>query len=389
MQRKQARAKALPANRREVLVSLLAAAALSQAQDVVTITGKRPMILHNDRPEDLETPLRYFDQWLTPNDVFFVRQHLPRPAINEATFQLSLGGKVSRQTKLSLADLRKLPQHTVPAVLECTGNGRGFFRPRVPGIQWGRGAIGNAEWSGPKLGDVLRLAGADLNSSYVTVNGADTGIAKTPDFIRSLPMRKALDAATLLALKMNGETLPALHGFPVRLVVPGWDGTSWVKWVNSIAVADEPDRGFFMDPAYRFPKHPLLPGAPVNRADLEVIEGMPVKSYITGHSDGDKVPFAPVTLRGIAWAGEERITKVEVSTDSGVTWTEARLSPQDLPFTWRLWTVEWKPSQPGYYTVLSRATDSAGRVQPLVATWNPSGYLFNAVDRIGLMVEGA
>ena len=159
---------------------MFAATALLNAQDTVAIPGKRPMILHNDRPEDLETPLNYFDQWLTPNDVFFVRQHLPRPEVRESGFRVSIGGRTAREIQLSLEDLRQLPQNTVPAVLECTGNGRGFYRPRVPGIQWGRGAVGNAEWSGPRLVDVLKLAGADLQASYVTVNGADVGVAKRP-----------------------------------------------------------------------------------------------------------------------------------------------------------------------------------------------------------------
>jgi DMSO/TMAO reductase YedYZ molybdopterin-dependent catalytic subunit len=389
MKEHQVKTKQADLTRRHVLASMFAATGLMKAQDVVTIPGKRPMILHNDRPEDLETPLNYFDQWLTPNDVFFVRQHLPRPEVREADFRVSIGGRTDRAVQVSVADLRKLPQNTVPAVLECTGNGRGFYRPRVPGIQWGRGAVGNAEWSGPRLIDVLKLAGGDLQAAYVTVDGADAGVAKTPDFIRSLPMRKAIHPATLLALKMNGESLPALHGFPLRLIVPGWDGTSWVKWVNSLTIANEPDHGFFMNPAYRFPRHPGVPGAPVDPVDLEVIEGMPVKSYITGPTDGDRVSLAGATLRGMAWAGEERIAKVEVSTDGGSTWLHAQLSSKNLPFTWRLWTLEWKPPKPGYYTVLSRATDSAGRVQPFVAAWNPSGYLFNAVDRIGLIVEGA
>jgi DMSO/TMAO reductase YedYZ molybdopterin-dependent catalytic subunit len=376
-------------SRRNAIASMFAIAAVGQAQEPVTIPGKRAMILHNDRPEDLETPLAYFDQWQTPNDAFFVRQHLPRPVINEADYRVSLGGRTEREIQLSLADIRKLPQHKIAAVLECTGNGRGFYQPRVPGIQWGRGAVGNAEWSGPRLIDVLKLAGADLGAGYVTLNGADVGLAKTPDFIRSLPMRKAIDPNTLLAMNMNGERLPDLHGFPLRLVTPGWDGTSWVKWVNSLTVANEQDQGFFMNPAYRFPKHPGLTGQPVDRADLEVIEGMPVKSYITGHADGDKIRLAATTLRGMAWAGEERITKVDVSTDGGSTWKSAELSEKGLPYTWRLWTLEWRPPAPGYFTVMSRATDSAGRVQPVVATWNPSGYLFNAIDRIGLLVEAA
>ncbi len=354
---------------------------------LVTIPGKRAMILHNDRPEDLETPLAYFNQWITPNDSFFVRQHLPRPVIDEATYRVAMSGRIAREAQLSLDDLRKLPQHKLPAVLECTGNGRGFYQPRVPGIQWGRGAVGNAEWSGPRLVDVLKLVGADLGAAYVTVNGADVGVAKTPDFIRSLPMRKAVDPNTIVAMNMNGERLPDLHGFPLRLVVPGWDGTSWVKWVNSLMVSNEQDKGFFMNPAYRFPKHPGVPGQPVDRADLEVIEGMPVKSYITSPAEGEKMHGPSITLRGMAWAGEERVTKVDISTDGGSTWIAAQLSEKSLPFTWRLWTAQWKPPQPGYYTVMSRATDSAGRVQPIVAPWNPSGYLFNAIDRAGVIVE--
>lgn len=374
-------------SRREVLAGIVAATTLAGAEDVVTIPGKRPLIVHNDRPEDLETPPSYFTSWITPNDIFFVRQHLPRPKVEETTYRLSMTGRVSKNIQLTAADLRKLPQYTVPATLECTGNGRGLFRPRVPGVQWMRGAIGNAEWTGPRLGDVLNLAGADLNAAYVTVNGADVGLAKTPDFIRSFPMKKALHPATLLALQMNREPLPDIHGFPVRLIVPGWDGTSWVKWVTDLSIANEPDTGFFMNPAYRFPKHPVPPGTAANPADLEVIEGMPVKSYITSIADADSIPLAPLQLRGIAWAGEQRIQRVEVSADGGRNWKDAQLSPQDLPFAWRLWNLSWTPEKPGYYTIMSRATDSAGNVQPIVATWNPSGYLYNAIDQVGVTVE--
>ena len=296
---------------------------------------------------------------------------------------------MSKEIQLTIADLRKLPQYTVPATLECTGDGRGFFRPRVPGVQWMRGAIGNAEWSGPRLSDVLKLAGGDVNAPYVTVNGADTGVAKTPDFIRSFPMKKALHPATVLALKMNGETLPDLHGFPVRLIVPGWDGTSWVKWVTTLSVVTEENNGFFMNPGYRFPEYAVAPGTAPNPADLKVITGMPVKSYITSPSDQARVNSGAIVLRGIAWAGEERISRVDVSTDGGRRWNQAQLSRQDLPFAWRLWSFNWTPPSRGYYTVMSRATDSAGHVQPVVATWNPSGYLYNAIDHIGITVEAA
>ena len=377
-------------SRRAALAAFAATAAVARgmdASDQIVIPGKRSMIVHNDRPEDLETPIAHLNQWLTPVDCFFVRQHLPRPTVSEAGFELKLTGRVEKEMNVTLAQLRQLPQYTVPAVLECTGNGRAFFSPRVPGVQWGRGAMGNAEWTGPRLSDVLKLAGADLNTAYVTANGADMGLAKTPDFIRSLPMKKSLDPATLLALKMNGEPLPSLHGFPLRLIVPGWDGTSWVKWVNYLSVDQTPNTGFYMNPGYRFPKHPGAPGAPVNPSDLAVIEDMPVQSFITGHTDGAKVPVAALTLKGVAWAGESRVAQVEVSRDAGLTWQTAQLTGKDLPFTWRLWALAWRPPQPGYYTVLSRATDIRGRTQPLVPTWNPSGYLFNAVDRIGLSVE--
>jgi DMSO/TMAO reductase YedYZ molybdopterin-dependent catalytic subunit len=347
------------------------------------------MILHNDRPEDLESPVAYLNTWITPVDSFFVRQHIPRPApIDVASYRLTINGMVSKGVELTLADLRKLPQYTVPATLECTGNGRGFYTPKVPGIQWGRGAVGNAEWRGPRLGDVLKLAGISESAAHVEIDGADVGVAATPDFVRSMPIAKAMHPATLLALSMNGEA-PAIHGFPVRLIVPGWDGTSWVKWVTRLTPADKMSGGFFMNPGYRIPKYNLPPGTPARPAELEVIEGMPVKSTITVPEDQAKIGAAPTTIRGFAWAGENAIERVEVSTDGGSRWRDAQLSQPKLNFAWRLWQIEWKPSQPGYYTILSRATDTAGRVQPFVPAWNPSGYLWNGVDRIGVTVEAA
>lgn len=383
----------LTLNRREILAALATATAARLMRggedEPPAILGKRPMILHNDLPEDLETPVRYFGTWLTPTDSFFVRQHLPRPRpIESAAFRLTVNGMVAKPLELTLEDLRRLPQYTVPAVIECTGNGRAFYSPKVPGIQWGRGAIGNAEWKGPRVSDVLKLAGAS-SAAYVEIDGADSGVAKTPDFVRSLPMTKALHPATLLALEMNGGPLPDLHGAPVRLIVPGWDGTSSVKWVVRLSITDIRNNGFFMNPGYRFPKYNLPPGTPAKPDELEVIEGMPVKSSITAPEDQSKVALGPIAIRGFAWAGEEAIERVEVSTDGGSKWREAELSAPKLPFAWRLWRLNWQPSDPGYYTILSRATDSAGRVQPIVARWNPSGYLYNAIDRIGVIVEKA
>jgi sulfite oxidase len=368
-------------------LGLAAAAQVRGADDPVGIPGKRPMILHNDRPEDLETPVRYFDSYVTPLDAFFVRQHIPRPGpIDTEGYRLTLNGMVAKPLQVSLADLRKLPQYTVAATLECTGNGRAFYSPKVPGIQWARGAVGNAEWKGPRLSDVLKLAGADPKATFIELDGADTGVLSTPDFIRSMPMKKAMHPATLLALSMNGDT-PAIHGFPARLIVPGWDGTSWVKWVTRISVTAEEGKGFFMNPGYRYPKYALPPGTPARPAELDVIEGMPVKSTITAPEDQSKAALGSVAIRGFAWAGEEAIERVEISTDGGSKWKDAELTSPKLHFAWRLFHLDWKPAEPGYYTILSRATDSAGRVQPFIPSWNPSGYLWNGVDRVGVTVE--
>ena len=383
----------MSSTRREMLASTLgiaATAAVAGAQEEggsVVIPGKRPMILHNDRPEDLETPVRYFNSYLTPVDSFFVRQHIPRPGpIDPDAYRLTVNGMVSSPRQLTLADLTKLPQYTVSATLECTGNGRGFYTPKVPGVQWGRGAVGNAEWRGPRLGDVLKAAGMDAKTAYIEFDGADVGLASTPDFIRSMPIAKAMHPATLLALSMNGSS-PAIHGFPVRLIAPGWDGTSWVKWVIRVTAAAQPNTGFFMNPAYRIPRYNVTPGTAARPEDLEVIEGMPVKSTITAPEDQSKAPLGAVAIRGFAWAGEQAIERVEVSTDGGSKWRDAELVSPRRPFAWRLWKLDWTPGQPGYYTILSRATDSAGRVQPFVPAWNPSGYLWNGIDRVGITLE--
>ncbi|MDQ6700597.1 MAG: sulfite oxidase [Acidobacteriota bacterium] len=372
--------------RRQAFTAFLAATA-AYGDEPVSIPGKKPLLLHNDRPEDLETPSEHFGTWLTPTDAFFVRQHIPRPKVDAESYRLTVNGRVAKSLNLTLADLRKLPQVEVPATLECAGNGRGFFRPRVPGLQWMRGAIGNAAWRGPRLSEVLKLAGVDANAPFVEFDGADQGIGNTPDFVRSLPMKKMVHPATIVALQMNGETLPDIHGFPCRLIVPGWDGASWVKWLQRITVADKQNTGFFMNPAYRFPKYNVAPGAPAKPEELEMIEGMAVKSSIMNPRDQAKAGAGPIEISGIAWAGEEKIESVDVSTDGGSHWKAAELSRQNLPFAWRLWKFSWKPPKPGYYTVVSRATDSAGRVQPFEAVWNPSGYAWNAMDRIGIVVE--
>lgn len=351
------------------------------------IAGKRPMLVHNDFPEDLEALPEYLATWITPIDAFFVRQHLPRPTIQVGAFRLVVGGMVESRLDLGIQDLRDFPQFTVPATLECAGNGRNNFRPRVPGLQWSKGAIGNAEWRGPRLRDVLAKARASSAAAFADFNGADNGLAKTPDFIRSIPMRKLLHDSTILALSMNGQPLPELHGGPVRLIVPGWDGASWVKWVNSIELTAQPNAGFYMNPAYRYPRFSVAPGGTAKPEEMDVIEGMVVKSFFATPSDGAKVRLGLVSLKGIAWGGEERIAKVEISTDGGARWSSAAVGREDYRFAWRTWNYNWKPVGAGYHTLCVRATDLAGHTQPIEPAWNPSGYLWNGIERIGVMVE--
>jgi sulfite oxidase len=225
----------------------------------------------------------------------------------------------------------------------------------------------------------------DPKAAFIEIDGADTGVAQTPDFVRSMPMEKALHPATLLALTMNGET-PDIHGFPVRLIVPGWDGTSWVKWVVRLTAAPTMSGGFFMNPGYRYPSVLPAPGTAARPEDLVVIESMPVKSCITAPEDGARIR-GPVTIRGFAWAGENAIERVEISTHGGLKWQPAELSPQKLPFAWRLFTYQWNEQAPGFHTIMARAFDTAGYQQPIVPPWNPSGYLWNGIDRVGVMVE--
>lgn len=358
------------------------------AQAPLSFAGKRSLLVHNDFPEDLETPVEAFDSWITPNDTFFVRQHLPRPKVDAASYRLKVSGMVSTPLELSLDDLKKMPQVKVPATLECAGNGRSYFRPKMPGLQWTKGAIGNAEWRGVRVADILKKAGAGAAAKYGNFNGADVGAGKTPDFIRSIPMRKLQLDTTIIALEMNGEPLPELHGFPARLIVPGWDGASWVKWVNDLKVDEKPDAGFYFGTAYRYPKYAVAPGGAVKPEDMEVLEGMAVKSFFTRPADQSKVKAGPLSVQGFAWAGEHRVTRVEVSIDGGAKWQDAKLGTQNVPFCWRTFQFSFTPAKPGYYVLCSRATDSSGRVQPIEAPWNPSGYLWNSIDRIGVTVEG-
>jgi DMSO/TMAO reductase YedYZ molybdopterin-dependent catalytic subunit len=359
---------------------------LPQGQSV-EVPGEDGMILRSFRFTDLETPVEYFNSWLTPVPHFFVRNHMHEPSeLNADDWSLTIGGEVENPVTLKLAELSKLETHAVVNTLECAGNGRSLQRPQVPGIQWGKGAVSTARFSGPRLRDVLQRAAVKSSGKHVMFRGLDEVPGKVPPFVRSIPIEKALDSDTLLATHMNGAALTKHHGFPARALVPGWIGAASCKWLTEIKVLENEFVGNFMSPAYRFPNQPVKPGDAVKPEDTHPLTALNVKSVISGPADGASVKAGKVDVHGAAWAGEADVVKVEVSTDGGSTWTAANLSHERARYAWRLWSYEWK-AQGGNYAILSRATDSQGRSQPAVPAWNPSGYLYNAVDQVKLHVS--
>src|SRR5580704_9555885 len=359
--------------------------AFPQSQSV-DVPGEDGMILRSFRFVDLETPVEYFNTWLTPVPHFFVRNHMYEPVqLDAPDWRLSIGGEVEKPVTLSLAELSKLESHSVVNTLECAGNGRSLHRPQVPGIQWGKGAVSTAKFSGPRLRDVLQQAGVKSTGKHVMFRGLDEVPGKVPPFIRSIPLEKALDPDTLVATHMNGLPLTKHHGFPARTLVPGWIGAASCKWLTELKVLDSEFVGNFMSPGYRLPNQPVKPGDTVKPEDTHPVTGLTVKSVISGPLDGANLNPGKIAVHGAAWAGEADVTKVEVSIDGGATWGPARLGRDHAHYAWRLWSHEWKASA-GEYTILSRATDSQGRTQPAAPVWNPSGYLYNAVDQVKIHV---
>jgi len=361
--------------------------ALSPPQSgTIDLPGEEGMIVRSFRFVDLETPVEFFSTWLTPVPRFFVRNHMHEPSeLSADDWRLTLGGEVDKPLTLTLAELAKLEPHSVVNTLECAGNGRGLYRPQVPGVQWGKGAVGTARFTGPRLRDVLRRAGVKSTGKHVMFRGLDEVPGKVPPFIRSIPIEKALDADSLIATHMNGAALTRHHGFPARSLVPGWVGAASCKWLTEIKVLDAEFAGNFMNPGYRFPNQPVKPGDTVKPEDTHPLTSLNVKSVISGPLDGASVKAGKMEIHGTAWAGEADVVKIEVSTDGGANWSPAMLGHDEARYAWRLWRHEWK-AKAGDYTILSRATDSQGRSQPAAAAWNPSGYLYNAVDEVKIHV---
>jgi sulfite oxidase len=353
----------------------------------VKFPGEDGLVLRSFRFIDLESPVEYFNTWLTPVPHFFVRNHMFEPSeLDLGEWRLTIGGEVEKPLTLSYADLRKMPAHSVVNTLECAGNGRAFYRPQLPGIQWGKGAVGTARFSGPRLRDVLQRAGVKPSGKHLMFRGRDEVPGKVPPFIRSIPIEKALDRDTLIAMHMNGSPLTKHHGFPVRLLVPGWVGSASCKWLAELRVLETEFAGNFMSPGYRMPNQPLQPGQTPAANDTHPVTALTVKSVIAGPIDGARLKPGRITVHGAAWAGEAGIAKVDISTDGGATWIGATVAHEHAHYAWRLWSYEWNVAKAGDYGIMSRATDSLGRIQPAAASWNPGGYLNNSIDRVSVHV---
>ncbi len=350
--------------------------------------GKKDMIVRSARPLDLEMPLSGFADYLTPVEHFFVRTHVYSPTVDLASWRLTIDGTVERPLTLSFDELRKMPAAEVVAVLECAGNGRAFYDPPVAGLQWQNGAAGNGRWRGVRLAEMLKRAGVKAGAVEVLFDGADVPIGKMADFRRSIPLRKALHPDTILAFELNGQPLPKEHGLPLRAVVPGWAGDSWTKWITGIRVLSEPDSGYWMASTYKHPGRQVAPGTVLPAASLRTLTSLRIKSVISSPEPGATVkPGEPVTIRGAAWSGEDAPPdKIEVSVDTGRTWTAARFLDRATRWGWRRWELRWTPPSEQLYTIFARAAD-AKDVQPSAQEWNQSGYLWNVVARADVNVS--
>ena len=339
------------------------------------------------RPPNYESLRSTFTTRLTPLERFFLRNHFDIPRVDEKAWRLEVRGLVEKPLSLTVGELQKLPQVKVEAVLQCAGNGRGLFKPRVPGVQWRFGAAGNAEWTGVRLRDVLALARPKEGAAQLRLQGAERPtMSTTPAFIRGIPLEKALHADTLVALKMNGRPLSPYHGSPARLVVPGWVGDDWMKWLTEVEVLPDEPKGFFYETAYRYPVKPGAPGEAIPAEQMKPMTKLNVKSIIGSLEDGKVLRPGTHEVVGVAFSGEAGIAGVELSFDGGSTWQPATLEGPATPYGFRVFRHPWRP-EPGRHVVASRATDTAGARQPDVATWNPSGYLYNAIDRVEVEVR--
>jgi DMSO/TMAO reductase YedYZ molybdopterin-dependent catalytic subunit len=374
-------------NRRDLIrgaVGGLVAATIPAAHAVDRKEDSPQLIVRGGSPLNAETPVEAFDSYLTPIDRFFVRSHFGPPSA-VANPELNVEGMVKNPLKLNRLEWSRLKRVTLPAVLQCSGNGRALFSPKVPGVGWERGAVGNAEWTGFQLKELLEMAGIAAEARHVHLLGSDAPPhPRTPAFFRSIPIERALDPSTLIAFQMNNASLPRLHGGPLRLIVPGWAGNHWVKWLRTITIATEEAPGFYMKTGYRMPRTPVSPGVNMKPEETVPVTTLNVKSLISSPTVGHRLAPKQVKIQGVAWTGPGRVTKLEVSMDGG-PWSSAELYGPDHENAWRLWRFDWQPT-PGKHEVRARATDSSGDVQPETTPWNKSGYLWNGIESVAFEV---
>lgn len=357
------------------------------------LTGAFPqkgeMILQRNRPPLLETPFEVFDQGVfTPNDRFYVRWHLAQvpTEIDVDAWRLKVRGNVARELSLAVEDLIAMPRVEIAAVNQCSGNSRGLFEPRVPGAQWANGAMGNARWLGVRLKDLLAQAGVKAGSVAVRFGAADQPLTPDPDYFKTLEIDHALGDEVIVAYGMNGEQLPLLNGFPLRLIVPGWFSTYWVKMLDDIEVLTAPDENYWMAKAYRVPSTPganVAPGA--KDFPTQPISTMPPRSFVTNLADGATVAAgAPLSVRGIAMGGDQGVATVDVSIDAGRSWRRATLGRDEGRYSFRRFEALFPPVPRGALTLMSRVTNSAGVAQPFRPNWNPGGYMRCVVERVAV-----
>jgi DMSO/TMAO reductase YedYZ molybdopterin-dependent catalytic subunit len=347
---------------------------------------KSAMILQRPRPPLLETPFEVFDKGtLTPNDQFYVRWHwavIPT-RIEVGKFSLAVRGHVNQPLALSLPEILQLPRVELIAVNQCSGNSRGFFQPRVPGGEWANGAMGNARWTGVRLKDLLDKAGVKSSAVQVRFKGMDEPVVSdAPRFMKSLDIDHARDGEVMIAYAMNGEQLPLLNGFPLRLVVPGWYATYWVKMINDIEVLDQPDTNYWTKVAYTIPDTPhasIKPGQ--TNVHMIPINRMVPRSFVTNPAPNSTLKAtAPITLRGIAFGGDCGVAQVDVSMDGGRKWRQAQLGKDESKYGFRRWETRLILPSPGDYRFRVRCTNSKGEPQPDVPNWNPAGFMRNVIE---------
>jgi DMSO/TMAO reductase YedYZ molybdopterin-dependent catalytic subunit len=387
----------MPAGTLPALFTRPAAAQGAAQPQVLRMDGKAPLILLQERPLVAETPEHLLDEAVTSYANHFIRNNGQVPEVasgDPRAWRITIDGEVNTPLTLTLGELEsRFPVVTRQLQMECGGNGRAFFAPQTRGNQWGNGAISNAEWTGVRLRDVLQAAGVKPSAIFTGHSGADPHLSGATDRAaigRGMRLAKAMDEDTLIVFRMNGQPIPHIHGAPVRLLVPGWPGSLSQKWLTRVTLRDRVHDGAGMGgTSYRIPQRPMVPGSNSNGADFAEMESMPVRSILSSHAHGSRLPAGTraLDLRGAAWAGDDSVRAVHVSVDFGATWTEMQVAAPANRHAWQRWTGRVALPSDGYYEVWYRATDSQGRMQPhAAANWNPQGYGANPISRAAVLV---